>query len=83
MPIRVIRIIRGYNPVAMPPKTLRLCASALKKFRAAHEPNLARFLEEALQATTPFVTAPRAVLRLPWAKVRPPLRGLGSTHSAK
>mgnify|MGYP007011709721 CR=1 FL=1 len=51
MPIRVIRIIRGYNPVAMPPKTLRLCASALKKFRAAHEPNLARFLEVALQAT--------------------------------
>jgi len=38
--------------------------------------------EVTFQATMPFVPRPRAALRLPWAKVMPPLRGCASAHSA-
>ena len=38
--------------------------------------------EVAFQATMPFAPEPRAALRLPWAKVKPPLRGFGITFPA-
>ena len=45
--------------------------------------NLLLFVfEVTFQATMPLVPRPRAALRLPWAKVKPPLRGCDSAHSA-